>query len=202
MKEKLAGYRHIPLQERIPLLLSHFCWGKAKGGRWERTNWFLLLCNPTQVQILLSFWIKTPSWPPHSGPWEITSNSCTNLYHLLQLSDGKAAALRTPLLPRSQGSLRVLPLSCDDHSCLLPHSITACLTPKDLLLFHLHLAQRHMSQRRNRKRHRSSGSQLAASRKGLESLLSPFLAHRGTGTAHQRFSARCFTSSAKAGLFF
>lgn len=85
-----------------------------------RENCFLLLCNPTQIQILIFFWMKTPSWPPHPGPWEITSNSCTNLSHLLQMSDGKAAVLHMPLLPPSWGSLRVLPLSCGDHSCLLP----------------------------------------------------------------------------------
>lgn len=120
MKGKLAGYRHIPLQERIPLLLSHFFWGKAKGGRWETANWFLLLHNPTQVQMLISFWMKNPSWPPHPGPREITPNSCTNLSRLLQMSDGKAAMLWTLLLPASQGSLWVLSLSCNDHSCLLP----------------------------------------------------------------------------------
>lgn len=109
MEEKPAGYRHIPLQERIPLLLSHFFGGKAKGGRWETANWFLLLCNPTQVQILICFWMKNHSWPPHPEPWEITSNSCTNLSHLLQMSDGKAAVLWTLLLPASQGSLWVLP---------------------------------------------------------------------------------------------
>lgn len=118
-----------PFRRKVSLLLSHFFWGKARGGRWERANWFLLLCNPTQVQILISFWMKNPSWPPHPGPWETTSSSCTNLPHLLQMSDGKAAALWTLLLPPSQGSLRV------------PPSITACPAPRDLLLSRLLLAQ-------------------------------------------------------------
>lgn len=48
---------------------------------------------------------NNPSWPPHPGPWEITSNSRTNLSHLLQMSDGKAAVLQTLLLPPSQESL-------------------------------------------------------------------------------------------------
>lgn len=70
------------------------------------------------------------SWPPHPGPWETTSNSRTNLSHLLQMSDGKAAVLRTPLLPPSQRSLWILLLSCNAHSCPAPPQLHSACDPE------------------------------------------------------------------------
>lgn len=77
-----------------------------------------------------------------------------------------------------------------------PHSIKACLTPKDLLLSHLHLTQRSGSPR-NPKRHWKPAP-CQAPWAGEAPL--PFPRAQGTDAAHQKFSVRCFTSSAKAGL--
>lgn len=95
----------------------------------------------------------------------------------------------------SRRSLWVLPLSCNDRSCLLPpqhHSVSdpkgpAALPPPP-----------HPTLWVSAETPSGTGSQVPARHDGLERLLSPRA--QGTEAAHQKFSVRCFTSSAKAGL--
>lgn len=103
---------------------------------------FCSCAAPPRSRYSSPFGLKKPknnlSCPPHPGPWEITSNSSTNVSHLLQMNDGKAAVLRAPfLLPSGSSCCPAMPAPAS-----LPRSSPACLTPKDRRLCHLDLAHR------------------------------------------------------------